>query len=109
MSSSAFHDFVNCLKQKVERGNSSIYCEALLVTYYYNNKVEQEVLPCTFRRDTMGYGKVALDDGDVIHPDNFHLDFDTDYQEYKFENNTLIIIGQSLKMGGKYRVEIKEM
>ncbi|AJA68682.1 hypothetical protein MODO_0242 [Myroides odoratimimus] len=56
----------------------------------------------------MGYGKVALEEGNIIHPDNFHLDFDTDYQEYKFENNTLIITGESSKMGGKYKVELKE-
>ncbi len=53
-------------------------------------------------------GTVRLSEVNTLSANDFHLDFTTDRQQYRFEKNrtALVIIGSSQKMGGAYSVSI---
>jgi hypothetical protein len=54
-------------------------------------------------------GKISLQETAVINSNYLHLDFDSNYQDYDFDDETgaLTISGNSPKMGGDYRVIIQ--
>lgn len=53
-------------------------------------------------------GAVMLGEAEGLSATDFHLDFSTDWQKYRYSVDTyaLIITGKSQKMGGDYSVSI---
>lgn len=53
-------------------------------------------------------GAVMLDEACALQASDFHLDFSTDWQQYRFakDRGALVITGSSQKMGGTYSVSI---
>ncbi|ETR94496.1 hypothetical protein [Acinetobacter lactucae] len=55
------------------------------------------------------FGNIDIDETKKISSENYHLNFTTRFQQYKFdsEDNSLIISGTSAKMQGAYEVKLK--
>lgn len=78
------------------------------VTYEYSRKSVTELTTCTVIRNGYEDGKISLEERGILSSKIFHLDFADDFQMYKFEKSTfsLIVTGNSQKMGGSYKVTI---
>lgn len=77
------------------------------VIYSTPSGSEHETLEVSLYIATYGYGKILIKNGDILTPQKYHLDFNPDFQEYIFDNKgSLVIMGNSKKMGGKYEVQI---
>ena len=79
------------------------------VIYNWNRQSLQETLPVTLRLTTFEYGKVCLDEGNILNSDIVHMDFHADFQDYSFdEEGFLIIKGKSGRLGA-YEVKLREV
>ena len=104
----SFSDFRNQLrnKKKYNNGDESFLG---LVIYNVDGEISKESLKVNLLMTTPGYGKVSLEEGEVINSNNFHLDFYPDYQTYTLTpQGFLEIVGHSEKMGN-YKVQIIEI
>ena len=76
------------------------------VKYVKNGKTDHETLNVTLKYDTLTYGQVSIENGQILTPEEVHLDFHPEYQQYLYEHKgVLVITGSSPKMGN-YTVEI---
>ncbi|MBW3140071.1 hypothetical protein KUV56_11180 [Ferrimonas balearica] len=54
-------------------------------------------------------GEINIHENETLNIENYHLDFNTDYQDYIYsiETNELKVFGNSKKMKGEYVVSIR--
>lgn len=76
------------------------------IIYNFKSKSLQETLKVKIRLTTNEYGQVSIDDGKILNSDIVHMEFNSDFQDYSFnEDGFLVIRGNSGKIGN-YEVKI---
>ncbi len=102
----AIHNFVERWRDQITDnfGKCIFKC---LVNYNSNLGIKTFTTRVTIHRSGYDDGKVSLEESGEVVSERYHLDFSANYQEMEFDNstNSLIIKGQSPKMG-VYRVQI---
>lgn len=102
-----FGDFISKLKNKKRLSNNDISFLGKVV-YEYGNKQEEETLTI-FMRVNFDYGKLDIDDGNILTADKVHLTLNAAFQTFSLtDNGFLTITGSSPKLG-KYKVTIIEV
>lgn len=105
-NSKALEDFRKILKNVKSRSNSDEEINAI-VTYNFKGKKISEKLNVLMKRTTYEFGQIQIDEGNKLTSSKVHLDLNPRYQNYSFYDNTLIITGNSSKLGD-YKIEIQE-
>lgn len=79
-----------------------------LVEYWSSSRNTVEITDVKIIRNGYQDGQISLEEGDELVAEDYHLDFTTNYQIYKFspDDKKLSVSGNSPKMGGKYNVYI---
>jgi len=93
-------------QNKLQNGN-----EAFLgyVIYNFNGQKLKEALFVTLQLTKIEYGKVSIEEGEILNSEIVHMDFDSNLQDYSYNNfGFLIIKGNSSKIG-KYEVKITQI
>jgi hypothetical protein len=102
----AIHDFMEKYDIKSDQfGNLSFQA---LVEYKSPARNSTEVTGVTISRNGYNDGSIGIDETSDMSANDYHLDFTTDYQQYRYsdEKEKLIITGNSPKMGGGYSVSL---
>ncbi|UPT68907.1 MAG: hypothetical protein M0D57_09905 [Sphingobacteriales bacterium JAD_PAG50586_3] len=100
-----FYDFKNCIISAKEFANGNIQFPAT-VEYYYNGIRIREDLNVTLTLTTFEYGKICIDEGNIINSQNHYLDLYPQFQSYKFKNNSFYIEYKSASKIGPYEIVI---
>ena len=91
-------------------GNDHIYLPVHVV-YQWGNGKSKIRFSSTFRVSVgsgPNDGDIDIDDTDKVKVEDFHLRFKADFQTYQYDDTikSLVISGNSPKMGGEYKVII---
>lgn len=79
------------------------------IIYNFNKQSLQETLEVTLRLTTIEYGRISIEDGDVLNSNIVHMEFNFNYQNYSFSDEGFLIIkGHSSKIGS-YEVKITQV
>jgi len=79
------------------------------IIYNFNGQSLQETLAVTLRLTTNEYGRVSIDDGEILNSDIVHMEFNSDFQDYSLSDEGFLIIkGRSGKIGS-YEVKITQV
>jgi len=102
-----FSEFIEKLKNKKYLANGNVlFCGKVI--YEYQNKQEEETLGICMRGG-YGFGRLDIDDGNVLTVNKVHLTLDAKYQDFSLTDKCfLTIIGNSPKLGN-YKVTIIEI
>lgn len=101
------HKFKNHFGESFMDSKGNLRFNARII-YCWDSNRKEESLSVTIYRNGFEDGRIQIEDGSILTSGRFHLDFDTEYQNYQFiaATGALIVNGQSLKMNGDYNVEI---
>nr|WP_175428735.1 hypothetical protein [Azospirillum argentinense] len=97
-----FKDFV-CENLSANNNHPSVVCRVSYKASDVNIATKSKVDLLT---NTTDFGKIRISENDDLDANEVHLDFDTKYQNYKFDEDSgaLYIYGSSPKMNGSYTV-----
>lgn len=80
------------------------------VIYNFNGQSLQETLKVTIRLTTSEYGKISIEEGDILNSDIVHMEFNSNYQNYSFSDEVFLIIkGTNSPKIGNYEVKITQV
>ena len=69
----------------------------------------QETLKVTIRLTTSEYGRISIEDGDILNSVIVHMEFNSNYQNYSFSDESFLIIkGNNSSKIGNYEVKITQ-
>jgi hypothetical protein len=106
-SSLAVNDFLD--EHELEK-DSFGHCEFRGLVEYTSNVINaSEITIIKLIRNGYNDGDIQITENGDLNYENFHLDFTTNYQNYTFNtaDNSLVVSGNSGKMGGNYQVVLK--
>jgi hypothetical protein len=102
----AFAEFRSQLKEKIQQANGDEIFRGF-IEYKFKRKVISERLNVKLRLTTMEYGQISISDGDLLYADLVHMELNSNFQTYCYNNVAMEITGKSSKLGS-YTVLITE-
>jgi hypothetical protein len=104
----AFSKFRDSLTEQVKLSNGD---ETFLgkIIYSFKGKVLTETLNVKLSLTTIEYGRISIDDGDILNSDIVHMGFNPDFQEYSYDNTGFLIIDGKSTKAGNYTVKITQV
>jgi len=102
--------FMECLAEKEELSNGDLRFTAIVTCSWKKKRFQNTITSVTVQRAGFQQGTISIEPTDEFDVDEFHTEFNPDFQTYTFDddNQMLIIEGKSTKMGGNYKVTITE-
>jgi hypothetical protein len=103
-------NFINSLKNTTQLSNGDLTINAK-VNYKWNSNQREQTENLEVKIIQSGYksGKISLNEGEYLTVDDVHLDFDPQYQDYKFQKGEGLTISGNSGKAGRYKVLIQEI
>ena len=104
----AFAKFKDQLSNKQQLSNGDETFKGHVI-YNFNGQSLQETLKVTILLTTIEYGRIRIDDGDIINSNRVHMDFNSQFQDYTFSGDGFLVIKGKSDRIGTYEVKIVQV